>query len=93
MDIETMNRSLLFLYSEQTDREKTRQLTGDLNGKGFNRIDAAFLSSLAEQVQNGRKLSPKQSEVVIRRLKKYKNQLVKAGIIKKEEKEHGNSRL
>ena len=50
------------------------------DGQGFNGRDAEFGHSLANQIQAGRTLSPKQRTAAVRMLNTYKKQLGRAGI-------------
>ena len=81
--------ALVGLYERQTADEQSTKATRQKNGMGFSAIDAAFLSSLAEQVianKQARKdgtlrqgyglLSKRQLEIVRERLPHYVRQLV-----------------
>lgn len=84
-----VERALTLLYSYQTSDEQASQSTNEDNGVGFNMVDAAFLSSLAQQVQEnarnprsrfhreGTRLSDNQRRAARRKLTKYVNQLVR----------------
>lgn len=79
--------ALLGLYARQTADEQEAQATGHTNGMGFNGTDAAILSSFAEQVIGNRAkkaageggypsdLSPRQLELLRKKLVKYGRQL------------------
>ena len=69
-----MMRHLLFLYTLQTDDEKRRKYCSCLNGKGFNKIDAKILTSIAEHYIRKGAISQKQYEVVQKRIHKYHSQ-------------------
>jgi hypothetical protein len=68
-------RALLFLYSQQTKDEQEVEATQHSNGRGFNGMDANFLSSLAKQYQQRKFLSRKQIGFVRQKLMKYWRQL------------------
>ena len=75
-----VEHSLLILYSRQTLDERAAHVTGHPNGMGFNKIDAGFLSSLAEWIKkstrpDGLRLTPKQRQHARKRLMKYIKQL------------------
>ena len=83
-----LERSLMVLYARQTSDERSQQATVEVNGVGFNRYDAGYLTSLAEQVRDnagnprsqyhteGQRLSPRQRTAARNKLKKYVRQLV-----------------
>lgn len=79
--------ALLGLYARQTADEQEAQANGHKNGQGFNGTDAAILSSFAEQVlawkatpeslrRHRSPLSPKQLEMLRKKIAKYSRQLV-----------------
>ena len=76
-----VERSLVRLFAWQTSDEQEQGVTSHTNGRGFNSVDAKFLSSLARQVSRsngyseGRKLSPKQLVWARKKLSKYAGQL------------------
>ena len=75
-----VERSLLVLYSRQTMDERAAQATGHPNGMGLNKVDAEFLSSLAEWIKKsrypeGRRLTAKQLVYARKRIMKYAKQL------------------
>lgn len=69
--------SLKALYDCQTADEKSCKDTKEHNGKGFNGVDAEFLSSCAEFLIKNGFLTPKQKIIVRRKLIKYNNQITK----------------
>jgi len=77
-------RALLALWQAQTPAEQNGHHTDELNGVGFNKIDAEILSSFADQVNQGRDLSPRQLEVAYKRLPKYANQLLRISLLNQE---------
>lgn len=68
--------ALLALLERQTEDEQRSQATKHQNGAGFNGTDAAILTSFAQQVQRGRKLSEKQLAIAYKKLPKYAGQLL-----------------
>ncbi len=87
--VELMDRSpkavidfLLEMYARQTGDEQSRQGTGEENGIGFNKADARFMSSCAEQAMANRRsgryptdLSDNQIRAVRKTLCRYARQL------------------
>ena len=69
-------RALLLLYSFQTYEEKHYGHTGTKNNVGFNRLDANILSSFAEQLNKGYRLSEKQIAIARPKLQKYVGQIL-----------------
>ena len=73
---EDLMAAVLTLYSAQTPQEKESQVTVELNGVGFNAVDAPIFSSFARQMlESGRVLSEKQLAVCKARLFIYSTQL------------------
>ena len=70
-----VKRAIIALYSLQTEAEKRRHSTEDKNKKGFNSLDADFLSSLAEQLVKNGSLSVKQIASGRKAVLKYSGQL------------------
>jgi hypothetical protein len=79
------SRALVVLYARQTASEQESHTTHVKNGCGFNGVDAGILSSFAEQVLRGRRLSLKQLRIAYKKLPKYAGQLLKIA----EDKENG----
>lgn len=71
---DTIEDALLALHARDQDH------ASQLNGVGFNGRDTGFGNSLAEQVEAGRKLSPKQLVAAHRMLRTYKRQLAGYGV-------------
>ena len=69
--------ALKHLYACQTEDEKQSASTREHNGKGFNALDADFLTSICKQLLQKGSLSPKQKEVARKKLKKYRKQLTR----------------
>jgi len=72
---EMVRRSLLKLYERQTPDEVSAKETHIVNHAGFNKFDAKFLTSLAEQLKAKNFLSPKQIAAARKKLMKYSLQL------------------
>ncbi len=72
---EELLRLLLILYRRQTLSEQQDGFSMERNGMGFSKFDAPLLTSIAEWGQRRGFLTPKQGEVVRRRLGKYVRQL------------------
>jgi hypothetical protein len=71
-----VKRGLIALYKRQTADEKSTQATRVVNNIGFNKHDAKFLSSLAEQYLNKGWLSVNQIASARKSITKYWRQLV-----------------
>jgi len=69
-------RALFLIWSRQTAVEKESQITSDENGVGFGKFDAEILSSFAEQLSDSGSLSPKQMNVLFRRIPRYWKQIL-----------------
>ena len=74
---EMVAKSILKLYEYQTDDEQNNGTSSKNNGYGFNKFDAEFLSSIAQWILSGKKLTQKQLETSRKRLLKYSEQLAK----------------
>ena len=70
-------RALKKLYAEQTADEQATGETREHNGKGFNGIDAKFLSSVSEFLIARGFLTAKQKTATRQMLKKYTKQLTR----------------
>lgn len=77
-------RALIAIAARQTAEEISQKRTRETNGRGFNQMDAAFLTSMAQTVirsaymENGReryRISDKQCAVLARCMPKYSGQL------------------
>ncbi len=77
-----VERALVLLYARQTSDEQSAQMTKHTNGRGFNSVDARFLSDLARKVQKGWKLSGPQMEWARKLLPKYAGQLAEEAAAK-----------
>jgi hypothetical protein len=63
------------LYACQTSDEKAAGQTHEVNGKGFNGVDAPILSSFCEFLNKTGFLTPKQKIIARKKLIKYTKQL------------------
>ena len=70
-------RALKRLYSEQTDDEQFREHTVERNGRGFNKVDADFLTSVSKFLNSRGFLTDKQKAATRRKLIKYNTQLTR----------------
>lgn len=68
-------RAITVLYAFQTADEQVSGSTKEHNGAGFNGTDAFILSSFAEQIAKGWKLSQKQLAIAFKKLPKYSRQI------------------
>jgi hypothetical protein len=84
-------RALVLLYSFQTDEEKNTDKVKTVNGKGFNKLDAEILSSMARQVKSGRHLTDKQMYVARPKLMKYAGQILNYMKTREEQKTLANA--
>jgi hypothetical protein len=75
-DSRELYKMLKFLYDRQTNLEKFVQDTSLRNAVGFNSNDAQLLSGICETAPPFRSLTPRQANVVRRRINKYWRQLV-----------------
>ena len=74
-DAREIYRLLRLLYEQQTDLEKYLSMTGEKNGVGFNSYDGPILSDIAQRAERYGSLTPRQADLVRRKLKKYARQL------------------
>jgi len=70
-------RALKRLYAEQTDDEQFREHTVERNGRGFNKVDADFLTSVSKFLNSRGFLTEKQKVATRRKLIKYNAQLTR----------------
>ena len=68
-------KAVVTLYQYQTADERIIHGTIYQNAVGFNAVDAEFGTSIAQQVLNGKRVTPKQGKILTRMLRKYKKQL------------------
>ena len=88
-------RALIAIFKRQTAEEISQNRTRETNGRGFNQLDAAFLTSMARTVirsaymENGverYKISDKQCAVLARCMPKYSGQLYEVYVQKMQAK-------
>lgn len=70
-----VERALVAIYKRQTSAEQASLSTTQANGIGFSAFDAEFCSNLAQKVERGWRLSPKQIAVARNKMKRYHRQL------------------
>lgn len=68
-------KAMVTLYAYQTEDEQADGDTKHKNSKGFNAVDAKFLSSLSELAIHNVKLTDKQKAAVSYRMQKYARQI------------------
>jgi len=68
-------KGLIRIYENQTDDEQANGITSHDNGIGFNGVDSELLSSFAEHINRGRTMSPKQMDLILKKMPKYARQL------------------
>jgi hypothetical protein len=73
---EAVKRAIAAITARQTSQEVRAQATIDRNGRGWNGLDAKFMTSLAAQLLVNNWLSPRQLVVARRKLMKYAGQLL-----------------
>lgn len=71
-------RGMLAIFQRQTEEEKATETTKEQNGIGFNGVDANIMTDLCNQYKrtNGY-LSPRQIDLIRKKMKKYAGQLTK----------------
>lgn len=89
-----VERAIIVLHDRQTEDEKQSQTTKHHNKRGFGGTDATFLSSLADQIKRGRRLTDRQLACVRKRnkagfsmLAKYHRQLLEEAAQRAQPKE------
>ena len=70
-------RALTVVYRNQTADEQNAQQTIEHNGIGFSGPDAEILSSFAQQYQRRGRLSPKQMNLLKRKIPSYARQVAR----------------
>ena len=68
--------ALLKIFEFQTADEQEWETTHDHNGVGFTGIDGEILSSFAKQLQKKNWLSPKQMDILLKKMPKYWKQII-----------------
>jgi hypothetical protein len=82
-DVRWLLKGVLAIHNQQTLDEKQSESTNHNNHRGFTSSDAKFLTSIANQIRKGYGLSPKQTAVTRRKMRKYASQclaLAKKGV-------------
>jgi hypothetical protein len=74
-DARLVYRALQALYARQTADEQATLNTSHRNGMGFNGFDAPLLSDIAQKSQRYGGLTPKQTALVAKKLRRYAGQL------------------
>lgn len=69
-------RALLTIYGYQTNEEQETEHTRIINDMGFTGVDGNILTSFAKQFLNKGYLSPKQMEIVTKKMPKYHRQIM-----------------
>jgi hypothetical protein len=69
-------RALIRIYQNQTADEQSKDATIERNGIGFSGPDAEILSSFARQYLRRRSLSPKQMNLLQRKIPSYARQIL-----------------
>lgn len=72
-----MERALVVLHNLQTTEEQVVDTTIEFNGKGFNGLDAKYLSYCAKWIKGGGHLNEKHKVMCGKKLPKYWNQISK----------------
>jgi len=69
-------RALLVIFNNQTEDEKATEQTVVENGIGFTGVDAQILTSFARQYTTKGYLSPKQYNLLFKKIGKYWRQIL-----------------
>lgn len=69
-------RALYAIYNLQTSTEQAGHSTREVNGVGFSKFDAPFLTDMVVKSRRYGRLTPKQMAVTRNKVKKYHRQLV-----------------
>ena len=68
-------RSIILISENQTPEEIRGHISIENNNKGFGKVDAAFLTGMANKIQVGGKLTPKELAICRNKMPKYWRQL------------------
>jgi hypothetical protein len=68
-------RALIRIFENQTEYEQSAETVNEFNGIGFTKSDGQLLTSFANQLSDRGFLSPKQMNILFRRMPKYAGQL------------------
>lgn len=72
---QNLAKALLYLYGCQTQEEQAAEQTVENNGRGFNALDAEFMSSVARWILDGKPFTSGQQAAVSKVIRKYARQL------------------
>lgn len=72
-----VEKSIVKLWERQTEDEKATKDTNTQNGIGYNHVDSSLMSSFAEQILRGKRLSEKQMVYARKKIMKYAKQITK----------------
>lgn len=75
-DPDWAKKALIRIYERQTDSEQAAEATHDNNSVGFTGIDGKILTSFAKFLQKTKFLTPKQMNIVFKKMPKYWNQIL-----------------
>ena len=76
-------KALLKIFEKQTNDEQKYEYTHECNKVGFTGVDGKILSSFAKQLETRGFLSPKQMNIVYKKMPKYWMQIIKISDQKK----------
>jgi hypothetical protein len=86
-DLSWAKRACVVLYrNRQTDREQKTDTTLEHNGIGFDRLDAPRMSRLARLILGKRSLTQGEIGLLLRRMPRYTDQIIKLSNLKKLER-------
>ena len=68
-------RSIVLISENQTPEEIRGHISIEDNNKGFGKVDAAFLTGMANKIQVGGELTPKELAICRNKMPKYWRQL------------------
>lgn len=78
MDDAAVERAIVVIFERQTADEQAHAYCAHLNGRGFNKLDAEFGTSLAKGCLKYGHLTPKQLPYARKMMLKYVGQLTEA---------------
>lgn len=73
-------RALVRIYERQTPEEQLIYHVKELNGCGFNKMDANVMTAFAKRILENKTLSQRQMDLLHKRLPKYSEQLYNIAI-------------
>jgi hypothetical protein len=71
-----LEHAITIVHSHQTAQEQTTECTVEQNGTGWNGADAYIMSEFAMWIARGRHLSPKQTALALKKMRKYSRQVI-----------------